>query len=318
MDVRGAALKAFGRGPPAERVFPFRGTALVSEARLRLPDGRHVGVGRAGPPSAEPVLYMHGILGSRLEAFIAGEPVHDVIALDRPGYGLSDPLPRPSLARYGEDVAAALDALRIERCCIMGVSAGAPYALAAALRLGSRVRELCLVGGVAHADLVRAAGLPMRLLVDFAEHPVLREKVVPGLRELLSRPLVANGWLRMTLTAERALLPSTAAMQLLARRMARSWVTGNAHGPEGVLTDLRLLTTPWDLDPATLACPARIVHGLKDGVVAPEHGHWYAGHLPRARLKLLPRFRHVSTILFTGPKVTAMARCHERRRRIAG
>lgn len=318
MDVKSAALRAFRRRRPAEQVHPFRGTARITETRLQLPDGRHVGLGRAGPESTEPLLYLHGILGSRLEAFIGGEPRHGVIGLDRPGYGLSDAMPEPSLSRFGEDVLAVMDALGIERCCLMGVSAGAPYALAAACRLGSRVSELFLVSGVAHAGLVRTARLPMRLLVDFAEQPVLREKVVPGLRELLSRPLVANGWLRMTLTAERELLPSTAAMQLLARRMARSWVAGNARGPEGVLADLRLLTTPWDIDHAALACPARVVHGLEDGVVATSHARWYARHLPRARLKLLPRFRHVSTVLFTGPKVTAMARWHERRHQGGG
>ncbi|MEZ5864653.1 MAG: alpha/beta hydrolase [Geminicoccaceae bacterium] len=318
MDVKSMALRALRPKRPADRVYPFRGTAQVTETRLRLPDGRHVGVARAGPPSAEPVVYLHGILGSRLEAFVGGEPRHGVIGIDRPGYGLSDPLTRPSLAAYGRDVEAVLDALGIERCCLFGVSAGAPYTLAAAVRLGSRVRELFLVAGVAHAGLVRTAGLPMRLLVDFAEQPVLREKVVPNLRELISRPLVANGWLRMTLTAERELLPSTAVMQFLARRLARSMVAGNAHGPEGVQTDLRLLTTPWDIDHRALACPVRIVHGLSDGVVAPNHGRWYARHLPGARLKLLPRYRHVSTILFTGPKVVAMTRCLERRGRPAG
>lgn len=312
------ALRALRPKRPADQIYPIRGTAQVTESRLRLPDGRHVGVARAGPACAEPIVYLHGILGSRLEAFVGGEPRHGVVALDRPGYGLSDPLPRPSLAQYGHDVEAVLDDLGIERCCLFGVSAGAPYTLAAALRLGPRVRELFLVAGVAHAGLVRTAGMPMRLLVDFAEQPVLREKVVPNLREFLSRPLVANGWLRMTLAAERELLPSTAVMQLLARRLSRSIVTGNERGPEGVQTDLRILTTPWDIDHTALDCPVRIVHGLADGVVAPNHGRWYARHLPGARLKLVPRYRHVSTILFTRPKIVAMARWLERRGRAGG
>lgn len=300
-------------GEPSDRWdYPFREPADLHEGRVRLPDGRQMGMARAGPDCREPIVYFHGILGSRLEPFTTGEPRHGVIALERPGYGWSDPMPEPSLERFGRDVEAALDTLGVGRCFVYGVSAGAPYALAAALQLGARVRKLFLVAGVAHSSMVRRAGLPMRLLVDFAELPVLREKVVPGLRDLLSKPLVANGWLRMTLAAEREFLPSPEAGRLLVRRLADNWLAGNARGPAGVQTDLCLLTTPWDIDHTRLSRPVRIVHGTGDPVVPPEHADWYRANLPDARLKWVPRRRHVSTVLFTGPKIVAMARWLER------
>lgn len=302
------------RRRPVDQVFPFRGTARIDETVLRLADGRRVGVARGGPAAARPVLYLHGILGSRLEAFIGGAPRHRVIALDRPGYGLSDALPEPSFTRFARDVEAVLDQLGVERCTIFGGSAGAPYALAAAVGLGRRVDELFLVAGVAHATMVRSAGVPMRWLVDFAENEVLRERVVPGLRELLGRPLLANGWLRMSLATEGEMLPSAAATQLLAKRLSASWVAGSAGGAAGVKTDLRLLTTPWDFDHRHLAAPACIVHGGKDGVVPLDHARWHLRHLPLARLKVLPRHRHVTTILATSHKVIARAARAEQRR----
>jgi len=297
----------FKRRRPADQQFPFRGTAKIIERTVTLPDGRRMGIGLGGPAAKQPVIYFHGILGSRREAFIGGEPYHHVIAVDRPGYGMSDPLPRPSFDLFARDVEAALDQLGVERCVVFGGSAGAPYALATAVRLGGRVAELFLVGGVAHARMVRSAGVPMRWLVDFAENEVLRERIVPGLRDLLNNPVVTNTWLQMSLSTEGDVMPSAAATQLLAKRLSQSWLAGISAGDEGVQTDLKLLTTPWDFDHTKLRCPVRIVHGGNDGVVPLDHARWHVRHLPGARLKILPRHHHVTSILVTAHKVMALA-----------
>ena len=307
------AERFFKRRPSADRVFPFRGTAEYVSSTVTLSDGRKVGLARSTAPARQPVLYFHGILGSRLEAFVGGATHHEVIAFDRPGYGMSDPLPRPSFAAFAMDVEAVLDRLGIERCVVFGGSAGAPYALATAVRLGKRVAELFLVGGVAHARMVRTAGVPMRWLVDFAENDVLRERIVPGLQELLKNPVVTKTWLQMSVTAEGQVMPSAAATQLLANRLSESWLEGLSAGDEGVQTDLRLLTNPWDFDHTALRCPVRIVHGGRDGVVPIEHARWYVRHLPGARLKIMPRHHHVTAILVTAHKVMALAHWLEHR-----
>jgi pimeloyl-ACP methyl ester carboxylesterase len=307
------ARRLFKRQRPADQEFPFRGTAEIVESTVRLADGRRVGIARGGPEARQPVIYFHGILGSRLEAFIGGRPRHHVIAIDRPGYGMSDPLPWRSFSRFADDIEAVLDQLGIERCIVFGGSAGAPYALASAVRLGPRVAELFLVGGVAHARMVRSAGVPMRWLVDFAENDVLRERIVPGLRDLLNNPVVTNAWLQMSVAAEGDVMPSAAATQLLAKRLSQSWVAGISAGDAGVKTDLHLLTTPWDIDHQALVCPVRIVHGGNDGVVPLDHARWYVRHLPGARLKILPRHHHVTSILITAHKVLALAHWLEHR-----
>ena len=308
------AERFFKRRPPADRVFPFRGTAEYVSGAVSLPDGRKMGVARTMVPARQPVIYFHGILGSRLEAFVGGATQHEVIAFDRPGYGMSDPLPRPSFAAFAKDVEAVLDGLGIDRCVVFGGSAGAPYALAAAVQLGPRVAELFLAGGVAHASMVRSAGVPMRWLVDFAENEVLRERIVPRLQELLKNPMITKAWLQMSVSSEGQVMPSAAATQLLANRLSESWLAGISAGDDGVQTDLQLLTTPWDFDHTALRCPVRIVHGGKDGVVPLDHARWYVRHLPGARLKIMPRHHHVTTILVTAHKVMALAHWLEHRR----
>jgi pimeloyl-ACP methyl ester carboxylesterase len=307
------AERFFKRRPPPDHVFPFRGTAEYVSRALTLPDGRKIGFARTMEPARQPVLYFHGIIGSRLEAFVGGATRHEVIAFDRPGYGMSDPLPRPSFTAFARDVETVLDRLGIERCIVFGGSAGAPYALAVAVQLGSRVSELFLVGGVAHAKMVRTAGVPMRWLVDFAENEVLRERLVPGLQELLKNPVITRTWLQMSVSSEGQVMPSAAATQLLANRLSESWIAGISGGDEGVQTDLKLLTTPWDFDHTALRCPVRIVHGGRDGVVPLDHARWYVRHLPGARLKIMPRHHHVTTILVTAHKVMALAHWLEHR-----
>ena len=71
-----------------------------------------------------------------------------LITVDRPGYGRSDPLPGRTLLGWADDVEQLLDHLGIERCAVVGVSAGAPHALACGARLPARVSRLGSVSGL--------------------------------------------------------------------------------------------------------------------------------------------------------------------------
>jgi pimeloyl-ACP methyl ester carboxylesterase len=99
-------------------------------AQLVLRDGRRLGYAQYGQPDGEPIVYFHGHPGSRLEARLAHEPAAApglrVIALDRPGYGLSDFLPGRAITDWPADVTAAADALGIGRFSVAGASGGGP------------------------------------------------------------------------------------------------------------------------------------------------------------------------------------------------
>ena len=73
----------------------FRDAA--EDGTLRLGDSRTLGYAQYGRPDGQPLFYFHGHPGSRLEARFAHEAAARaglrVIALDRPGYGLSDSQP---------------------------------------------------------------------------------------------------------------------------------------------------------------------------------------------------------------------------------
>ncbi len=87
-------------------------------------DGRQLGYAQYGQPDGAPIVYFHGHPGSRLEARLAHEAAAGsgfrVIALDRPGYGLSDFQPGRAIADWPADVAEAADALGIGRFSVAG------------------------------------------------------------------------------------------------------------------------------------------------------------------------------------------------------
>ena len=80
---------------------------------VRLSDGRVLGVERLGSPGETPVLFFHGLPGSRLdflsESRACARASVELIALDRPGFGLSSPQPGRVPLDWARDVAAAPD-----------------------------------------------------------------------------------------------------------------------------------------------------------------------------------------------------------------
>lgn len=116
----------------------------------------------------EPVVILHGGDGQGVDwAPLMAELQSDfrLFALDRPGYGLSDPFDYRTvdLRRHAADfVTSALDALGVERATILGGSMGGFFALATAFAHPERVRALALVG--MPLGLSRRLALPMRIL----------------------------------------------------------------------------------------------------------------------------------------------------------
>src|SRR4051794_20731127 len=120
--------------------------------QLRLSDGRRLAYCEYGSPAGKPVLYFHGWPGSRLEAKLA-DPVAKkfnakIIAIDRPGFGMSDFKPNRTLLDWPLDVCELADALGLDRFAVVGVSGGGPYALACARRIPERLTSVAVICGV--------------------------------------------------------------------------------------------------------------------------------------------------------------------------
>jgi pimeloyl-ACP methyl ester carboxylesterase len=129
---------------------------------VRLRDGRRLTYRALGRPDGFPVLYMHGAIGSprwrspALDAAVATLGLRYLI-VNRPGFSGSDPQPGRTVADFATDVEDVADAHGWERFSVIGVSAGAPFALACAWALPGRVTA------AAAASPLAAAGLRYRV-----------------------------------------------------------------------------------------------------------------------------------------------------------
>jgi pimeloyl-ACP methyl ester carboxylesterase len=233
-------------------------TTCRQPSAVRVRDGRRLTYEPLGRADGFPVLYMHGAIGSprwrtpALDAAVASLGLRYVI-VNRPGFGGSDPQPGRTVADFARDVEDLADALGWNRFSVIGVSAGAPFALACAWALPGRV-----VAAAAASPMVpsgRRYGLP-----------------VTGLRVPVAGPLVYDAALRM-LRARSATAPRTMIEDLEVCR--RPW----GFDPSEVTVPIVLWHGARDrLVPARHAL--RLAAALPDCAtrLEPRAGHFFFAH----------------------------------------
>jgi pimeloyl-ACP methyl ester carboxylesterase len=115
---------------------------------------RSIGMHEYGEKSGRPIFYCHGYPGSKLDGELLDFERHArdtnvrIIAIDRPGIGLSGYLPQRNLLDWSSDVESVANKLSITDFSVVGFSGGAPYALACAFAMPHRVRSVSVVGGM--------------------------------------------------------------------------------------------------------------------------------------------------------------------------
>lgn len=132
-------------------------TAAISKHFVTLGD-RQVHYRRAGRGPAVILLHQSPVSSLEMEPLmhaLAGQ--YTAIAVDTPGYGLSDPLPmdRPEMDDYADALAAFLDALGIGAAPLYGTHTGAMIAAAFANRYPERTRLAVIDGFVVLSESER-------------------------------------------------------------------------------------------------------------------------------------------------------------------
>jgi pimeloyl-ACP methyl ester carboxylesterase len=123
----------------------------MREGTVTLADGRRIGFAEYGVSNGVPVFEFHGFPGSRFYHLRedALEDAHvRLITLERPGIGLSDRKPARTLLDWPKDVAEVADHFGFDRFAVLGVSAGAPNAVACGYAMPDRVAIVGVICGV--------------------------------------------------------------------------------------------------------------------------------------------------------------------------
>jgi pimeloyl-ACP methyl ester carboxylesterase len=268
---------------------------------LRLRDGRTLGYAEYGAPEGRPLLYCHGFPSSRLEGrlidAVAKSRNFRVIAVDRPGYGLSDFQPGRRLLDWPDDVATLMQGLGVERFTALGVSGGGPYALACAWKIPSKITAVavvCGLGPVYERHAVSMLRWPARFGFVLAQRSRWLLWLLYG--GILARLLCARPQLMHTLStwtgppADKATLARVEIREPLLAAVRE----GLRQGPRGALCDLVLYTTPWSFSLGEIARPVDFWHGGADVTVPPEHTELTARAVPYKTVTRLPREGHFS------------------------
>src|SRR5687768_17230337 len=134
-----------------------------------------MGYAELGRPDGRPIVLLHGFLSSRLAGVLADADARALgvrlIAVDRPGHGLSDFKRRRRVAHWVPDVASLADVLGLDRFAVLGVSTGGPYAAACAALLPQRVRTAGIVSGWAPSNAPRTKpGLRLPFVPALGRH----------------------------------------------------------------------------------------------------------------------------------------------------
>ncbi len=268
-----------------------------TQHRVILDDGRRMVCAEYGQRQSLPIIYLHGFLGSRLEP-LAGLPADaNLIAPDRPGYGGTALQTAPSLLGFGKDLEQLLDHLGIDRCSIVGVSAGGPFAVAAAAVLGHRVHRCILAGAVANKRIIREGGGSIRAFRRLRRHVAIFRTVMPRLFRNARQHGLDLRLVRLMLRGEGGSFAPGIDRAKVARALVVSVREGTRTGVAGPLADIALLTRKWDVAPRDVTAPTLILHGGVDRVVPAKHALWYAERLPDARVEIVPAAGHISLVV---------------------
>ncbi len=215
---------------------------------VRLPDGRSITFSVAGPEDGFPVVYCHGAIGSPRWRTPDLDLLTDRLSIrylvvNRPGFAGSDPSPGRTVVDFARDLGDLMSILGYDRFSVVGVSAGAPYALACGWALAERVVALAAVSPlVPRVGLGASSGVRYRIALA----PFAMAGVGPALAYVCLRAVRLHG-------------------QAKTRAMIDDYIVCRSH---------------WGFDPADMRIPVTLWHSRDDRLVPLSHTLALAAAIP--------------------------------------
>jgi len=266
-----------------------------------LPD---LAVAAYGDPLGQPILFCHGWPNCRSQAAAYHQAAASAGALllapDRPGIGRSSPQPGRRLASWPPLLDSLADALDLDSFSIIGVSGGAPYALATAHALPRRTRAIAIVAGTSMLGGTNMRGMfwLYRLL------QALRRSSPEPLHQLpvhVARLIAACPPWRPPLSWLVAQLPAADRRHLRDRSLFAltpdAFSTAVFSDPRQVVADGDIYFDDWPFLLSEITVPTLIFHGAADRNIPLTKAQDLASSIPSARLITWPEDGHYSAAM---------------------
>ena len=270
---------------------------------MKLPDGRTLGFDDVGAADGAALLYVHGTPDSRRSRHpddgLATDAAVRLVAVDRPGSGLSTPHPSGSVATFADDMAVLARHLGIDRWSVLAWSAGAPFGLAVAARHPHLVSRVTVVAGLPPVDAYGRPGLLDGASGDRLTVAELGAELGPQTAAEMLAPMLAPVPCDHALAVEHVLespdpvrRAELDAVPGAIDAMADGIVDAVAWGLEALVHEIEVQLRPLDVDLADVTCPVDLRYGSADPSAPQAFGRWYADTLPNATLEVLDGAGH--------------------------
>jgi pimeloyl-ACP methyl ester carboxylesterase len=246
-----------------------------------------------------------------------------LVAVDRPGYGRSDPVPAgawSTVAAAADDIASVLDSLDAGRVGVVGWSAGGRVALALAARHPELVDKVVVAATPAPDEEVPWIDPQQRSELE----RLSRLAPADAQAELAARlgslvpedPFSGDAlWLLAAVTSDEPALDEPGVRDRLGEMLRAAF----AQGTTGLAADIAgYCLQPWGFEPEAVEAETLLLYGSHDPLARPEHGRWWQERLPDAHLEIVREAGHLLVIPMWRRILSHLAPHRDRLRVIAG
>ena len=272
---------------------------------FKLPDQRSLVYAVYGPADGEPVLYFHGTPSSRLEPMLVlafGKNPHQLceandvrlIAVDRPGIGLSSFNASSSIKSFADDVSHLTSFLKIQRAKILCWSGGGPYSLSLAFHYPDLISHVFIIAGFSRSFSESGVYEKMngnKLYFSAARRIpwLLRPVLTWAARQQSDKPVPR--FISKLPLVDHQLFGDRERMKIFSKYTVEE---ACRQGSAGVVREAALYFNAAEYDLSKIQQPVTYWYGLKDNTVAPVHAKSVEQQVASSKLIYLEDEGHFS------------------------
>jgi pimeloyl-ACP methyl ester carboxylesterase len=216
-----------------------------------------------------------------------------LIAIDRPGMGLSDFQPRRTFVDWPADAVQVAAALGLDRFAVLGISGGSPHAAACAWKLSDRLTGAEIVSDLAPLDVpgvIAGMGRRNRLTFQLVGHLAV-------LRRILMAAMAVSVALRPDRVLERG-VAAAVDKEYLGRPNVRNILVESLSeafrsGSRGPALEMGLYARPWGFRLENIRTPMHPWHGEQDANAPVTMGRHLATSIPESQARFYPGEGHL-------------------------
>lgn len=250
---------------------------------VKLPDGRRLAYTEYGERTGYPLFHCHSHGSSRLEAASfhceAKKAGFRIIAIDRPGIGLSDFHANTNIVAFTQDLSFLANQLRCSRFGLLASGAGTAYALAVADQVPEQVSVLLGISSSFPA-FTGQGSITQRLLRGGAATFLKLSILMRHWRGALSHGHYFQRLLESLSYADKRVFENPKVLELLENDVREAL----RQGARGVAFDSALQYSSLPLNFAKLNTPCHFWQGSAEGSSARVHAERFISRLSNGQL----------------------------------